>query len=219
WIDIGAKTQAESREVVAISDPVTLRLGYQEMRNNLANSPGMDDKTGLWVCMEGARRAKERGKLNVAVHAVSTVQEEVGLRGAFTSTYGIHPQVGIAVDVTHATDCPTIEKNQEGDVKLGGGPVVYRGPNMNPHVVDRLKQAGEKAEIPLQWCGAGRPSGTDANAMQLVRGGVATGLVSVPNRYMHSAVEVISLDDLDMCADLLAEFLLGIEADASFIPS
>jgi putative aminopeptidase FrvX len=218
WIDIGAKTQAEAREVVAIGDPVTLKLGYQEMRNNLANSPGMDDKTGLWVCMEGARRAKERGKLNVAVHAVSTVQEEVGLRGAFTSTYGVHPEVGIAVDVTHATDCPTIEKFQEGDVKIGGGPVVYRGPNINPVVADRLRAAGEKGEIPLQWCGTGRPTGTDANAMQLVRGGVATGLVSVPNRYMHSAVEVISLDDIDMCADLLAEFLLGIEPDASFIP-
>lgn len=219
WIDIGAKTQAEAREVVEIGDPVTLKLGYQEMRNNLANSPGMDDKTGLWVCMEGARRAKQRGKLNVAVYAVSTVQEEVGLRGAFTSTYGVHPQVGIAVDVTHATDCPTIEKFQEGDVKLGGGPVVYRGPNINPVVAERLRQAGEKGDIPVQWCGSGRPPGTDANAMQLVRGGVATGLVSVPNRYMHSAVEMISLDDLDMCADLLAEFLLGIEAGASFIPS
>lgn len=218
WIDIGAKSQQEAREVVEIGDPVTLLLGYQEMRNNLANSPGMDDKTGLWVCMEAARRAKERGGLKVALHSVSTVQEEVGLRGAFTSTYGVHPHVGIAVDVTHATDCPTIEKNQEGDVRVGGGPVVYRGPNINPIVAQRMKTAGEKAELPIQWCAIGRPPGTDANAMQLVRGGVATGLVSVPNRYMHSAVEVVSLDDLDMCADLLAEFVLGIEADASFIP-
>ncbi|GAG17713.1 unnamed protein product, partial [marine sediment metagenome] len=129
WLDIGAKDKEEAAEAVHIGDPVTLELGYQEMRNGLANSPGMDDKTGLWVCMEALRRAKDRG-LNVALYAVATVQEEIGLRGATTSAYGVNPQVGIAVDVTHATDCPTIDKNQEGDIKLGGGPVVYRGPNM-----------------------------------------------------------------------------------------
>jgi endoglucanase len=102
------------------------------MRNNLANSPGMDDKTGLWVCVEGMRRAVKRGGLKVGLFAVSTVQEEIGLRGATTSAYGVNPHVGIAVDVTHATDCPTIDKTQEGDIKLGGGPVIYRGPNMNP---------------------------------------------------------------------------------------
>lgn len=218
WLDIGAKDQQEASEAVQIGDPVTLELGYQEMRNNLANSPGMDDKTGLWVCIEAARRAAERGGLKVALHAVSTVQEEVGLRGAATSAYGVHPHVGVAVDVTHATDCPNIEKTQEGDIKLGGGPVVSRGPNFNPIVADRLKAAGETAGVALQWQAAGRPPGTDANAMQLARGGVATGLVGVPNRYMHSAVEMVSLDDLDQCADLLAEFALGIEADADFTP-
>lgn len=218
WLDIGAKDRDEAAEVINIGDPVTLELGYQEMRNNLANSPGMDDKTGLWVCMEAARRAKQRGGLNVAVYAVATVQEEIGLRGATTSAHGVDPQVGIAVDVTHATDCPTIDKTQEGDIKLGGGPVVYRGPNMNPVVVDRLRSAGESAEMDLQWGAIGRGTGTDANAMQLARAGVATGLVSVPNRYMHSAVEMISLDDIDHCADLLAEFSLGIEKDADFTP-
>lgn len=218
WLDIGAKDQAEAKEVVAIGDPVTLELGYQEMRNNLANSPGMDDKTGLWVCVEAGRRAKERGGLNVGVHIAATVQEEIGLRGATTSAYGVDPHVGIAVDVTHATDCPTIEKMQEGEVKLGGGPVVYRGANMNPVVVEHLRAAGAKAKIDLQWGAIGRGTGTDANAMQLARGGVATGLVSVPNRYMHSAVEMVSLDDLDACADLLAEFALGIAADEDFTP-
>lgn len=218
WLDIGAKDQKEAREVVAIGDPVTLELGYQEMRNNMANSPGMDDKTGLWVCVEAARRAQERGGLKVALHVAATVQEEIGLRGATTSTYGVDPHVGVAVDVTHATDCPTIEKFQEGEVKLGGGPVCYRGANMNPVVVEHLRAAGETADIALQWGAQGRGTGTDANAMQLARGGVATGLVSVPNRYMHSAVEMVSLDDLDACADLLAEFALGIEADTDFTP-
>ena len=135
----------------------------------------------------------------MALFAVSTVQEEIGLRGAITSAYGVNPHVGVAIDVTHATDCPTIDKTQEGDIKLGGGPVIYRGPNMNPLVVDRLRAAAETAEIAVQWGASGRGTGTDANAIQLARGGVAAGLISVPNRYMHSAVEMISLDDIDQC--------------------
>jgi putative aminopeptidase FrvX len=218
WLDIGAKDKDEAAATVAVGDPVTLELGYQEMRNNLANSPGMDDKTGLWVAIEALRRAKQRGGLKIALFAAATVQEEIGLRGAITSAYGIHPQVGIAIDVTHATDCPTVDKTQEGDIKLGGGPVIYRGPNMNPHVVDRLRSAAESADIPIQWGASGRGTGTDANAIQLARGGVAAGLISLPNRYMHSAVEMISLTDIDQAADLLAEFALSIEADADFTP-
>jgi len=217
WLDIGAKNKEEVAEVVRIGDPVTLELGYQEMRNGLANSPGMDDKTGLWVCVEALRRAKEKG-LNISLYAVATVQEEIGLRGAKTSAFGIDPQVGIAVDVTHATDCPTIDKNQEGDIKLGGGPVVYRGPNMNPVVVERLRSAADNANISCQWGAIGRGTGTDANAIQLSRAGVAAALVSVPNRYMHSAVEMISLDDLDRCADLLATFAVQLDGKADFTP-
>lgn len=218
WLDIGAKNGEEATSVVDIGDPVTLELRYQEMRNNLANSPGMDDKVGLWVAMEALRRATKRGGLKVALYAVSTVQEEIGLRGAITSAFGIDPHVGIAIDVTHATDCPTIDKTQEGDVKLCGGPVIYRGPNMSPVVVNRLRLAAEKGEIICQWAASGRGTGTDANAIQITRAGVAAGLVSIPNRYMHSAVEMISLDDIDRAADLLAEFALGIEEDADFTP-
>jgi endoglucanase len=218
WLDIGAKDRDEAVAVVAVGDPVTLELGYQEMRNNLANSPGMDNKTGLWVSFEALRRAAQRGGLQVSLYAVATVQEEIGLRGAITSAYGVNPHVGIAVDVTHATDCPTIDKTQEGDIKLGAGPVIYRGPNMNPRVVDRLRSAAQSADIPVQWGASGRGTGTDANAIQLARGGVAAGLISIPNRYMHSAVELISLDDIDRAADLLAEFALGIHGDADFTP-
>jgi endoglucanase len=217
WLDMGAKNKEEAAKVVNIGDPVTLELGYQEMRNGLANSPGMDDKTGLWVCVEALRRAKEKG-LNVSLYAVATVQEEVGLRGARTSAYGVDPHVGIAVDVTHATDCPTIDKNQEGDVRLGGGPVVYRGPNMNPVVVQHLRKAAEEADIPCQLGAIGRGTGTDANAIQLTRDGVAAALVSVPNRYMHSAVEMISLNDIDMCADLLATFATSLDGKDDFTP-
>ncbi len=217
WLDIGAKNKEEAAGIVKIGDPVTLELGYQELRNGLANSPGMDDKTGLWVCLEALRRAKKRG-LEVALFAVATVQEEIGLRGAITSAYGVNPHVGIAVDVTHATDCPTIDKTQEGDIKLGEGPVIYRGPNMNPVVVEHLSDAADYGDIPIQWGACGRSTGTDANSIQLTRAGVATGLVSIPNRYMHSAVETISLDDIDAAADLLATFAHRLTADADFTP-
>jgi endoglucanase len=217
WLDVGAKTQAEAAELVQVGDPVTLELGFQEMRNGFANAPGMDNKSGLWTSFEALRRAAQR-KLNVAVYAVATVQEEIGLRGAHTSAYGINPHAGIAVDVTHATDCPTMDKTQNGDIKLGGGPVIARGPNMNPVVVERLRGAADAADLVFQWEAIGRGTGTDANAIQLARAGVAAGLISIPNRYMHSAVEMISLDDLDKAAELLATFVTGLEANADFTP-
>lgn len=217
WLDIGAAGKEEAEKLVRVGDPVTVELAYREMRNRRAASPAMDDKCGVWVVMEALRRI-DRSKLNCAVYAVSTVQEEVGLRGARTSAFGIDPQVGIAVDVTHATDCPTIDKKQEGEVSLGGGPVIYRGPNMNPKVVERLIDAAVDNEIRYQLAAAGKATGTDANSIQVSRAGVATGLVSIPNRYMHSPVEMISLDDIDHAADLLARFCEGLTPEANFVP-
>jgi endoglucanase len=217
WLDIGAKDKAEAAELIRIGDPVTLELGYQAMRNNLANAPAMDNKTGLWVVIEALRRASQK-PLKCALYAVSTVQEEIGLRGARTSAYGIDPQVGIAVDVTHATDCPTIDKRQQGEISLGKGPVIFRGPNMNPVVTERLIEICSEQNIPYQLSAIGRATPNDANSIQINRAGVATGLVSVPNRYMHSAVEMISLDDIDKCADLLAAFAASLTGDDDFRP-
>jgi tetrahedral aminopeptidase len=217
WLDIGAKDKADAARVVTIGDPVTLELGYREMRNNLANSPGMDNKVGLWVAFETLRRAADR-PLKCALYAVSTVQEEIGLRGARTSTFGIDPRVGIAVDVTHATDCPTMDQRQQGDIKLGGGPVIFRGPNVNPVVSRRLIETAEAMKIPYQRAASGRAAPNDAGSMQVSRAGVATGLVSIPNRYMHSAVETVCLDDIDRAADLLAEFAASLSPDDDFVP-
>ncbi|MGI6417553.1 MAG: M42 family metallopeptidase [Thermoguttaceae bacterium] len=217
WLDIGAKDKAEAETMVRIGDPVTVELEYREMRNQRVICPAMDDKCGLWVVMEALRRV-DKSRLQCSLYAVSTVQEEVGLRGARTSAFGIDPQVGIAVDVTHATDCPTIEKKQEGDVCLGKGPVIYRGPNMNPRLVTRLIDVAKSAEIAHQLAADGRPTGTDANAIQITRGGVATALVSIPNRYMHSPVEMISLDDMDRAADLLARLAESVTPEDDFRP-
>jgi endoglucanase len=217
WIDIGAKDKEDAAKLVKIGDPVTMDLGFRPMLNNTASATAMDDKCGLWVVIEAARRAAAKG-LRCALYAVSTVQEEIGLRGATTSTFSVDPHVGIAVDVTHATDCPTIDKKSEGDIKLGGGPVVFRGPNMNPVVVERLMKLATAAGIPYQPAASGRATGTDANTMQISRGGVATGLVSIPNRYMHSPVEMISLDDIDRAADLLAAFACDLKPGDDFTP-
>lgn len=217
WIDIGAKTKEEAAALIKVGDPITMKLEFCSMLNNMASATAMDDKCGLWVCIEACRRAAQKS-LNCAIHAVSTVQEEIGLRGAQTAAFSVDPQVGIAVDVTHATDCPTIDKKTEGDVKLGGGPVIYRGPNMNPVVVERLMKIAAENEIAYQPAASGRATGTDANTMQTSRGGVATGLVSIPNRYMHSPVEMISLDDIDRAADLLAAFAVSLQPGDEFIP-
>ena len=218
WLDIGAANLEEAAKLVRIGDSVTLALGFQPMRNNLAVSPAMDDKAGCWVVVEALRRASQSGRLDCGLYAVSTVQEELGMRGARTSAYGIDPQVGVAVDVTHATDCPTIEKKEEGDVKLGKGPVIHRGPNMNHKVVQRLIQAADEHKIGYQLAASAKATGTDANVMQINRAGMATGLVSIPNRYMHSPVEMISLDDMDHAADLLARFAENLGQDAEFTP-
>jgi endoglucanase len=156
--------------------------------------------------------------LQAAVYCVSTVQEEVGLRGATTSTYGIHPTVGVAVDVCHATDTPGNDKKLLGDTRLGNGPAVFRGANVNPRVFERLQETARAQEIGIQVRGAPRATGTDANAMQLSRDGVATGIVGIPNRYMHSPVEVVCLDDLDRAARLLAEFCAGITPQVDWTP-
>jgi len=217
WLDIGARSKEEAQSRVRIGDPVTVQLGLTEMPNSLASAPAMDNKTGLWVAIEALRRTAGQ-KLNCGLFAVSTVQEEIGLRGAITSTYGVHPHVGIAIDVTHATDCPTIDKKQEGDLALGRGPVIFRGPNMNPRVVDRLLETAAAGQIPYQMAASGRATPNDANTIQVSRGGVATGLLSIPNRYMHSPVEMVSLEDIDHAADLLAAFASGLAGDESFIP-
>jgi endoglucanase len=217
WLDIGASNKEEAASLIRIGDPVTLELGYQEMRNNLANAPGMDNRTGLWVVMEALRRAAAKD-LRCGIYAVSTVQEEIGLRGARTSAFSVDPQVAIAVDVTHATDCPTIDKRQQGEVALGKGPVIYRGPNMNPVVTKRLLDLCAEHELPYQLAAIGRATPNDTNTIQVSRSGVATGLVSIPNRYMHSAVETISLDDIDRSADLLAAFACSLTGDDDFTP-
>ena len=217
WVDVGAKNKEEAEGLVRHGDPVTFALGYRPLRNGLAASPAMDDKVGLWVCMEAVRLLHGR-PLHAAVYGVSTVAEEIGLRGATTAAYSVNPTVGIAVDVTHATDTPGNDKKTQGEVKCGAGPVLYRGPNINPRVFDLLEETANAHGIPVQVRGVPRATGTDANAIQISREGVASGLIGIPNRYMHSPVEVVHLDDLSNAAKLLAEFCAAVTPETNWIP-
>lgn len=224
WLDIGAKSKADAAAKVRVGDCVTLELHYRPLLENLVSGPGMDNKTGMWTVIEALRRCAElivAGKESLAcqLHSVSTVQEEIGLRGAKTAAGSIRPDVAIAVDVTHASDCPTIDKTQQGDIKLGGGPVIFRGPNMNLAVTDRLIELARQHGIPFQMAAIGRATPNDANVLQIHGGGVATGLVAIPNRYMHSAVEVISLDDIHQTAELLCRFALALTPSCDFTPA
>ncbi|MFN0050911.1 MAG: M42 family metallopeptidase [Planctomycetales bacterium] len=217
WIDIGVKDRDEARQIVAVGDPVTFELGFRRLRNNLAAAPGMDNKVGAWVVMTALQQvARERPQ--AAVFAVSTVQEEIGLRGAQTSAFTIDAALGIAVDVTHATDCPTLDTKQYGEVNLGAGPMLYRGPNINPVIHARLVELAKQHDIPAQVGGLSRASSNDANVMQISRGGMATAIVAIPNRYMHSPVEVVSLSDLEHAASLIARFCLQVASDSDYTP-
>lgn len=219
WLDIGARDRKHAEQLVAVGDPVTLRLGARPLQSELICGPGLDNKTGTWVVTEAFRRAATaEGELRCALHSVSTVQEEIGLRGAQTAAEAVGPDVGIAVDVTHASDCPTIEKQQQGEIRLGDGPVLFRGPNVNHGVRRRLIELAEAHQIPYQIAALGRAASNDANALQVSGHGVATGLVAIPNRYMHSAVEVCSLEDIDHAAELLALFALELSDSDDFTP-
>ncbi|HQR09252.1 MAG TPA: M42 family metallopeptidase [Gemmatales bacterium] len=217
WVDIGVKDKKEAEELVHVGDTVTLVLGLREMRNQLVTAPGMDDKSGVWVVFE-TLRLLHNVPLQCSVYFVSTVQEEIGLRGAATSSYGIHPTVGIAVDVTHSTDTPGSEKKSVGECSLGKGPVLSRGPNSNHHVYHRLVAAAETKKIAVQRKAHNKATGTDANAIQLSRDGVAAGLVGIPNRYMHSPVEMVDLGDLIVSSELLAEFCKSIRTEDDWTP-
>lgn len=219
WVDIGAKNKADAEKVVAVGDYVTVDAGFRQLRNNLAAARGFDDRVGAFAVAETLRRlARGRPKPKVGVYGVATTQEELGLRGARTSAYGIDPHAGIAVDVGFASDYPTINKNIVGDLSLGDGPVIAKGPNINPVLGRLLVDTARAKKIPYQMEGAPRATGTDANVMQMTRSGVATALVSVPNRYMHTPVEVVSLTDLDNTSKLLAAALRALSPSQDFTP-
>ncbi len=217
WIDIGAKDKKEAEELVSIGDPVVISYGFEELRNNKVVARGFDDRIGAFVVLEVIEELKGE-KIEASVFSVATVQEEIGLRGARTSAYGINPDIGIAVDVTFATDSPGIDKKKIGDISLGKGPVIARGPNINHKVFNLLIETAREENIPYQVEGIPYGTGTDANIIQLTREGVAAGLISIPNRYMHTPCEIVDIEDVENAIKLIAGFIKRLKRDVDLTP-
>lgn len=216
WIDIGAKGKKEALEMVSVGDFATIDLYFEELKTGLFVARGFDDRIGAFVAAETLIALKHK-KVKPAVYAVATVQEEIGLRGATTSTYHINPDIGFAIDVEFSSDHPDVNKRVLGDIKLGEGPVILRGPNINPNLFKLIVDTAKEENIKIQIMAAPGRTGTDANVMQLTRGGVATAIIGIPNRYMHTPVEMIHPDDVDAAIKLLTEVILRIKERDAFI--
>jgi len=214
-VDVGATDGDELDELVDRGDPITFQQTLTELENGRLAARGMDNRIGIWAAAEGLRRAAE-GDVEATVHAVSTVQEEVGLQGAKMVGFDLDPDVAVAADVTHATDSPDSPGKHSSGIELGEGPVVARGSTNHPVVVEALRGAAEDADIDAQLQATGIRTGTDADAFYTARGGIPSVNVGLPNRYMHTPVEVIDTEDLDALGDLLAEFALRAPDHAPF---
>ena len=217
FIDIGVSTRAGVEKLLQIGDPITLTPEFDLLRNDLAVARAFDNRIGTFAVAEALRLLKESNtKLKAEICAVSNVQEEVGLLGARQIAYSLKPDVALVVDVTHATDYPTINKQQHGDVKIGKGPAITHGGCNHPEVVARIESIAKAKKIPLQHEAMSNSSGTDTDAIFWTRGGIASALISLPNRYMHSPVEVVSLKDLDLIPQLLAGFAASLKKGEEF---
>ncbi len=218
WIDIGVDTKEEAEKIVAVGDPVAVKSNFKMLNENRVMSKGMDDKIGAFVVAEVMRSLSKRN-VKVGVYGVGTVQEEVGLRGATTSAFAISPNVGIAVDVGFTTDIPDIPKKRIGDIKLGGGPKLTKSADNNIVLAKAIREIAAKHELAYQESVGHRASGgTDTATIQLTQAGVACALVSIPNRYMHSPVEICDLRDTLGAIRIITETICNFTGEESFIP-
>lgn len=217
WVDIGATSRAEAEDRLAVGDAGVIDSRLVEMPNHRIASRAIDNRIGAFVVLEALRRyAVNPGP--AAVAAVATTQEEIGFHGggALIAAGRLAPTMAIAVDVTHASDHPTAEKKDSGDHRLGGGPVLTRGSVVSPVVFGILRETATRLALPYTVQAAGRETSTDADFIHLAREGIPTGLVSIPNRYMHSPNEMVSLEDLDRAATLLAETCRAVTPETDF---
>jgi endoglucanase len=207
----------EAEKLVRTGDPITLTDEFDLLRNDLAVARAFDNRIGTFAVAETLRLLKEsKAKLRAEICAVSNVQEEVGLLGARQIAYSLRPDVALVVDVTHATDYPTVSKAQHGDTRVGKGPTITHGGCNHPEVVARIEAVAKAKRIPLQHEAMSSSSGTDTDVIFWTRGGIASALISLPNRYMHSPVEVVSLKDLELIPKLLAAFAASLKKGEQF---
>ena len=215
FVDIGVEDGDEAADLVDVGDPVTVETRVRPLYGTRIAARGMDNRVGIWAAAEGLRAAVE-ADVDATVYAVSTVQEEVGIQGAKMVGFDLAPDAAVAIDVTHATDNPDIPGKRVGPVELGGGPVVSRGSANHPSIVDLARGAAEEAGIDVQLQATGNRTGTDADAFYTSRDGIPSLNLGIPNRYMHTPVEVIDTDDLDAVADLLGAMATDAANSAPF---
>jgi putative aminopeptidase FrvX len=217
WVDIGAASRQEAEARVGVGDPGVLDSRTIDFPNDRIVSRSIDNRIGAFVVLEALKRyAESPGAARVV--AVATTQEEIAFHGggALIGASGLAPQAAIVVDVTFATDHPGLDKKELGDHKLGGGPSLARGSVISPVMFGLIRATAERLGMPFTVRAVGRDTGTDADAVHLASEGVATALVSVPNRYMHSPNEMVSLEDLDRCATLIAETCRAVTTATDF---
>ena len=218
WIDIGADSQEAAAKLVQVGDPISFARNFEMLSDTCLHSKSLDDKIGAFVIAEAFRQLSKR-KIKVGVACVGTVQEELGLRGAITGAFGVNPNAAIAVDVGFATDVPGIKPELLGDIKLGAGAELQRNADNNPPLLNRILKAAEKKKIPYQMTTGHRATGgTDTAAIQMTRGGVATALISIPNRYMHTPAEICDLRDVESAVALIVETIASLTGKETFIP-
>jgi putative aminopeptidase FrvX len=215
-IDVGAKDGDEARTMVRIGDVAVIDAAPVQMPNDRLVSRALDNRVGCYVAAEAARLVAEAGGAPGDVVALAVVQEETTFAGSRTSTFALEPDLAIAVDLTFATDQPGVELGPITKHTMGSGPVIARGTTLHPAVFELLYETAEQEEIPFTVESLGRGTGTDADAIHFTRSGVPTGLVSVPSRYMHSPVEMVSLADIDAAARLIAAFAQRLTPGMSF---
>ena len=217
FIDIGVSGRKEAEKLVRVGDPITLEDEFGLLRNDLAIARAFDNRIGTFAVAEALRLLHgSKRNLNAEVCAVSNVMEETGLLGARQIAYSLKPDVALVVDVTHATDYPTVNKRQHGDVKIGKGPTLTHGGCNHPEVIARIASIAKQQKIDLQHEAMSATSGTDADVIFWTRGGIASALISLPNRYMHSPVELVSLKDLEKIPQLLAGFAFSLKRGEEF---
>ncbi|WP_202080644.1 M20/M25/M40 family metallo-hydrolase [Caldalkalibacillus salinus] len=217
YIDCGAKSKEEVEPYVQIGDLVVYKRDPEILLNNRVSGRGLDNRTGAFIVAEVCRKLAEQ-KPKVGVYAVSTVNEETNLGGAYFAAAGIKPSIAMACDVTFATDYPGVNTNKYGDIKLDGGPVLAKGAPIHVKVNEWLERAAAKRQINVQYELTPRSTGTDADRMRLTGQGVPVALVSLPLRYMHSPVETVSLKDINEEIDLLVEMISSLEGTEDLRP-
>jgi putative aminopeptidase FrvX len=216
WIDIGVRSKEEAQTLVRVGTYGVIDSTTYELPNGRVVSRSLDNRIGAYTVLEALRLlAAERPAVPVA--AVATIQEEITFAGAYTAAYDFQPQVAIVVDVTHATDYPTADKKLRGEARLGGGPALAVGSVNHPLVTQRLMDLAEQAGISYTVKINTDSSGTDADAIHLSRSGVACGVVSIPNRYMHSPNEMVAMSDVEQAAQLIALFVRSLKVDEDFV--